>query len=43
MLFFELIIFSLWFEISTWILNFARIIIYEKHELKTKGEWIDSG
>lgn len=32
--FFKLIIFSLRFEISLWVLNFARIIIYKKHEIE---------
>lgn len=32
--FFKLIIFSLGFEISLWVLNFARIIIYKKHEIE---------
>lgn len=32
--FFKLIIFFLGFEISLWVLNFARIIIYKKHEIE---------
>lgn len=32
--FLKLIIFSLGFEISLWVLNFARIIIYKKHEIE---------
>ena len=36
--FFKLIIFSLGFEISLWVLNFARIIIYKNMKLKTNGE-----